>query len=315
MKALIHAIRQPYLDAQFGTGNGSYTRLIERPGLWMTQQELDALSSDLRAVAGRTLEAGALEYGVFAADRSRMNDSIITVIYSESEERPVAFNALAVINAEYNGKPTKVLHLGLVMVDPQARSQGFSWILYGLTCLILFIRSGLRPLYISNVTQVPAIIGMVAETFSDVHPVPGAGPARDFAKVQIARSIMTEHRHVFGVGPEAEFDEQNFIIRNAYTGGSDDLKKTFEVAPKHRDEAFNVFCRDQLDYDRGDDFLQIGTIDIDAMRRYVTKSVPRRSLANLAALTALVLLRRAVLPFFYWLDDSRAYGSLRPWKT
>ena len=40
------------------------------------------------------------------------------------------------------------------MVDPDARSRGFSWVLYGLTCVLLFVRNGLRPLYVSNVTQV-----------------------------------------------------------------------------------------------------------------------------------------------------------------
>ena len=59
---------------------------------------------------------------------------------------------------------------------------------------------------------------------------------------------MRRHRRVFGVGEDAGFDEARFVITNAYTGGSDNLKKSFDVAPKHRDEAYNDFCREQLDY-------------------------------------------------------------------
>jgi hypothetical protein len=156
---------------------------------------------------------------------------------------------------------------------------------------------------------------MVAETFTDVYPAPDSDVPKDFTKVQIARAIMSNSRHVFGVGDDADFDERRFIIRNAYTGGSDNLKKTFEEAPKHRKEIYNDFCREGLDYDRGDDFLQIGTIDLNAARRYVTRSIPRRSLASVLALAVLVVMRRIVLPTLYWLDDTRTYGDLRPWKT
>ncbi|MDA9249842.1 hypothetical protein N8140_01975 [Octadecabacter sp.] len=64
------------------------------------------------------------------------------------------------------------------------------------------------------------------------------------------------------------------MITNAYTGGSDDLKKTWDTAPKHRDAVFNDFCQAVLDYDRGDDVLQLGRIDLPALRHYLTRDVP-----------------------------------------
>jgi len=281
----------------------------------MSQRDLLALTNELRKIAAKTLPEGQLNYGVFSADRQFLDNSIITIVCREDDDQPIAFNALAVMDLEFNGKRSEVLHLGLVMIDPGVRSRGLSWILYGLTCVILFLRNGLRPLYVSSVTQVPAVVGMVSETFSDVYPVPGAGPPKDFAKVQLARVIMAHHRCVFGVGEDAEFDESQFVIRNAYTGGSDNLKKSFEEASKHRKDAYNDFCRENLDYNRGDDFLQIGLIDLNAARRYVTRAVPRGSLASVIALTVLVLVRRIVLPILYWLDDTRPLGDLRPWKT
>ena len=135
--------------------------------------------AQLRIVAGKTLPAGDLTYGIFSGERERLSRAIVTVISEETSGRPVAFNALSVMPVELDGQPTEVTHLGLVMVDPDVQGQGLSWVLYGLTTLVLFIRGGLRPKWISNVTQVPAVCGMVCETFSDVFPSPqrSAAPA------------------------------------------------------------------------------------------------------------------------------------------
>jgi len=199
------------------------------------------------------------------------------------------------------------------MVDPDERGRGLSWVLYGLTALVLFARDGWRAKWISNVTQVPSVVGMVSQTFSDVFPSPHPDARRSFAHLQLARGIMSRHRAVFGVGEEAGFDETRFVITNAYTGGSDALKKTFDVAPKHRDEQYNAFCARELDYARGDDVLQLGRIDLAGARRYLLSEVPAGSLPALLAASAVLALQRLVLPVAHWFDDTRNFGSLRPW--
>lgn len=277
----------------------------------MPTTRLENLSTSLRQVSTKTITKGDLNYGVFSGDADRLKESIITLVRDAKTGKAIAFNALARMETRLGNKPVDVIHLGLVMVDPAFQSKGLSWILYGLTCVLLFLRAGLRPFYISNVTQVPAVVGMVSETFSQVEPSPSNKTLQDFRKVLIGRDIMARHRHVFGVGPEAEFDDKTFIIRNAYTGGSDDLKKLFEVAPKHRDEQYNIWCREALDYDRGDDFLQIGMIDLAAARRYVLRAVPRRSLVSVLLLGFLVFLNRVFIPLYQWLDTGKEFGRLR----
>jgi hypothetical protein len=185
-------------------------------------------------------------------------------------------------------------------------------VLYGMTALVLFARDGLRPKWISNVTQVPAVVGMVSETFSDVYPSPLPGARQSFAHLQLARGIMARHRAVFGVGGSAGFDEARFVITDAYTGGSDALKKSFEIAPKHRDDKYNSFCARELDYARGDDVLQLGRIDLAGARRFLQREVPAGSLPALLAASAVLALQRLVLPVLHWMDDTRAFGSLRP---
>jgi hypothetical protein len=311
----LKALSQPSIDLTLRTHAGLTTRIIESPGLALSEAEFEALVSQLRIVAGKTLPNASLNYGIFSGEREPMSRAILTLISEEATGRPIAFNALSVMSVERDGAPAEVTHLGLVMVDPDVRGQGLSWVLYGLTALVLFARDGLRPKWISNVSQVPAVVGMVCETFSDVFPSPHPGTRRSFAHLQLARGIMARHRAVFGVGEEAGFDEARFVVTNAYTGGSDALKKSFEATPKHRDEQYNAFCARELDYVRGDDVLQLGRIDLAGARRYLLSEVPHGSLPALLAAIAMLGLQRLVLPIVHWMDDTHMYGTLRPRRS
>ena len=312
IRSILGSYGRRYMDVALRTGDGFDVRIIEAPGRWMAADALDDLSAALRQVADRTLQQGALRYGVFSGDAAVMKDVIITLV-RRGDGTPIAFNALTVMTVETEPTPTEVLHLGLVMVDPDERSRNLSWVLYGLTCFLLLMRRQFRPIWISNVTQVPAIAGMVAEMFSGVWPAPGAG-LRRLQHLMLGRAIVDGHRHVFGVGQDAGFDAERFVITDAYTGGSDDLKKTWDATAKHRDDRFNNFCAEMLDYDRGDDLLQLGQMDTGAMRKYLSRQVPRSAVLGLLMAGALMMLQRLVLPLIHWLDAKRAWSILRPYR-
>jgi hypothetical protein len=302
------------LDTTMGAGPGLYSRIVERPGVGLTRGDLEALIADVRAIAHSVLGDRDLAYGIFSGDPETLSRTVLTVVYEKQTRRPVAFNALAILNTDLGGRPVEVLHLGLVMVRPDVRGSGLSATLYGLTCVLLFVRRQCRPVWVSSVTQVPAVVGMVAETFSDVWP---GRPAvrRSFQHERLARQIMGRWRHAFGVGEEAGFDAERFVITDAYTGGSDELKKTFEVAAKHREAVYNDLCADELDYERGDDLLQIGQIDMRAAGRYLARVAPPDTAPGLVGGFALLMIQAALLPLVHWLDHKQPWGSLRAWKT
>ena len=306
------ALTQDYLDVALRVSPTITARIVERPGRWMRADEAVRLVEDLRDIARATVPNESLDYGVLTGAQDRLDHAVVTLLTENATGKPVAFNALSVMDVTLHGRSAEVIHLGLVMVDPGLRSHGLSWVLYGLTCLVLFARRQLRPLWLSNVTQVPAIVGMVAETFSEVYPRPAADARRSFEHLVLAREIMRRHRHVFGVGAEAGFDEERFVITNAYTGGSDNLKKTFDEAPKHRDGVYNEFCARELDYARGDDVLQLARLDLGTAQRFVLKDIPRRSLPAVLATLVVVSLNRLILPALHWLSADRAWGILRP---
>lgn len=310
---IIAALTGDWLRMRFRPDRAHSVEIVERPGLWLDRAALDELIAACRGVVAACLGGNQLDYGLFAPDGTAWDRSVITLVRRSDDGKPIAFNAMPLLPVTRGGQESHVLHLGLVMVDPAERGGGLSWILYGLTCFALFVRGGLRPLWISSVTQVPAVVGMVAETFDEVYPGQ-AGTAASFAHRHLAHQIMAGQRDAFGVGEEAGFDPQAQVITNAYTGGSDNLKKSFAVAAKHRDARYNDYCAAALDYERGDDVLQIGRLDLGTARRFLARSVPRSALPQLAAQGLMIGVQAGIAPLLQWLDADRPLGRLRPAK-
>ncbi len=310
MLFLLKALTGNVLDVSFNASRDHRVRIVERPGDTLTDDHLARLKSQCQDIVRACLSGEELDYGLFSNDDTAWSHSVITIVTRRSDGTPVAFNAMPMLDVKLGGTDEQVLHLGLVMVDPEERSGGLSWILYGLTCFALFLRGRMRPLWVSSVTQVPAVVGMVAETFSSVHPAQSDNP-QSFTHRHLAHQIMAMHRGAFGVGEDAGFDLNRQVITDAYTGGSDNLKKSFEVATKHRKARYNTFCETELDYVRGDDVLQIGAIDLAAGQRFLSRSVPKAALPQLGVQALVVLTGALLAPVVQWLDAAAPFGRLR----
>jgi hypothetical protein len=303
--------RREYLNETVGTRLGGSIRVIERPGLWMGPDSLASVVEDLQQVIRKAIPGGELDYGAASGSKERLDDSILTIVY-DAGGKPAGFNALAILPCDLRGNAVEVLHIGLSIIDPASRAKGLAGVLYGLSVFLVSARRRLRPLWISNVTQVPAVFGMVAANFCDVFPDGRAHARQRYDHLHLAREIMARHRHVFGVGDEATFDESRSIIRNSYTGGSDNLKKSFEESPKHRVASYNEICRRELDYDRGDDFLQIGRFTAAAAGAYFTRSASIISPSALAMQFGTRALDALVAPTLQWFDSKSQMGDIRP---
>ena len=124
---------------------------------------------------------------------------------------------------------------------------------------------------------------------------------------------MRRHRAVFGVGDEAGFDEARFVITDAYTGGSDALKKTFESRAKTSRRAIQGVLRPRARLRAGATMSCRSAASISpAPAAICCAKCHHGSLPALLAAGAVLALQRLVLPVFHWIDDSRAFGSLRP---
>jgi hypothetical protein len=250
-------------------------RIYERPGLSLTEKEQQAMVNDLKIVASDFHKGSEIpDYGVFSGVEDLRN-RIITIAYVGT--RPIGFAAQKFLDVKMKDGNLTVVHLGLVYVSPHFQKRSLSSLLYVLPILVLVLKYGFRSLWVSNVSQVPAIIGVVSKHFSNVYPDPINDNSQTTFHRELSAAIFEQHKKAFGVGDDAVLDLDEQIIKNAYTGGSDQLKKRFEDCAQSRDTSVNEFCRKKLNYERGDDFLQLGIMSHRVLHSVILERIPERS--------------------------------------
>jgi hypothetical protein len=109
--------RLKYCDLSLPASREVRVRVVENPGLWMPAHTLADLLESMRAVVRRGIGED-LNYGVLSGDPERLRDAVITLLYERQGGKLIAFNALSYMQLDLRGRPTRALHLGLVMVDP-----------------------------------------------------------------------------------------------------------------------------------------------------------------------------------------------------
>ena len=316
ISSIIRGIGKTYFEFKFENGRGETVHILEKPEYLLDEIEQKSLREEIYALSLKcTPNNQALDYGIFNDPNHNniLNQCILTLIRDNNSNKLIAFNCLPLLDLTLKNKPIYFVHLGLVMIDPDYRSKGLLYILYGLTVVIMFCRKRLTPIWVSNVTQVPAVVGSFSENFNNVFPNALNNSRRSFDHLSLVRQIMLNHRHVFGVGNDAEFDEKMFIIKNAYTGGSDNLLKTWNQVTKYRNDTVNDFCQKHLNYDRGDDFIQIGKFDFFALQKYIIRMIPAKSLILILNNIFIVFLQSILLPVYHWFkaDTSTIYLKSR----
>lgn len=247
--------------------------LWSRPGAFCDDEALQRIARDLRAVAQTAHDDEEIPaYGVLNGDREALRTRDVVLVYDRASQRPVAFNSLSVFNVAIGKRLVPIVYLGLTYVALDHQRGGMLNLAYGVPMITRLVRNGGRSFWLSTSTQVPSVVGIVADSFDDVYPHYAGGVRQSRMHLEIARSIMSEHRASFGVGEQAGFHEGMHIITTAYTPGSEALRKTYHEAPKYRVELANEFCRRWLDYERGDEILQIGRCSVRSVLRFTMKS-------------------------------------------
>jgi len=246
----------------------------------MTEEQRLALVAALRSVTAQCLGGRELRYGVLDGSKERLERAVVVLLRDRRSGRSLGFNATTLLPLHMGSRSRSVLHSGLGMVVPGLQGRGVTRLLVSLPSMLVFVRGGLRPLWVTNVSQVPAAIGMFGEAVADLYPARDGRGVPSAAHLCVAKELLAHHRETFGVGPEAKFDARLFVIRDAYTGGSDDLKKSWTEVPLHRDSRWNRLCSQRLDYDRGDDLLQVGRLTLGhsfrLLKSFLVRALSRR---------------------------------------
>lgn len=276
--------------------------VYERPGAWCSDEQLDALVQSLRDVAQAGQEGKDIPwYGPLTGDRKDLRNRIISVAYDRVLKRPVGFSAQSYIHLREGAFSTEVVHLGLIYVDPTYQGKSVSYLLSLLPNVLILIKSGFRDTWISSVSQVPAVVGLVASNYANVYPSHDVTSRQTFMHRKLGQLIMEQNREVFGVAYDAGYDPHSQVITDAYTGGSDNMKKTFDQATHHRNPAVNEMCRSKLNYERGDDFLQLGQLGFRVITELFKNKAQQMNTMQIAMNVGILMIARGILPIMQWL--------------
>ncbi len=268
----------------------------------MAEEKLNRIINDIHevAIAGQGKDE-IPDYGVLKGTKEDLENRVITIGYDRITGKPVGFAAQIFLDVPLGLNVIEVLHLGLVYVAKDYQKKSVLGLLYILPNILLLIKHGFRSIWISNVSQVPSVIGVVSDYYEGVYPDPIHNTKQSLMQKSLSSGIMKSYRSAFGTGEEATYDSEKQIIYNSYTGGSDNLKKRFEECPKYRNEIVNDFCAANLNYERGDDFLQIGTLSGKLIHNFFAKRVAGVSRLQWLLYLFIAGVFTILLPILKWL--------------
>ena len=228
--------------------------ILDCPGTWMTEAQLETLQERLVGVAVRRLGSRP-QYGFFADKRS-LDNKLVTICSRDGQD--LCFNAMAYLG-KYRKRP--VVHLGSVysLEGQKGRMQ----MLYLWSSLYLLIRHGFRKIYITSLTHTPRIFGSVEKSYTKVYPCAGSDREPEPFHFEIRDLLMRTYLKEFPFMTPPAIDD-HFVIKGfrRMADGSLLFPDTRVSVPKHRQPAYNAFCLERLDYENGDDILQVGIMQI-----------------------------------------------------
>lgn len=236
----------------------------------MAEPVLRRLRGDIESVTVARL--GALpSYGIFLPGREAWSTRVVTCLY-DRDHRPVAFSTLVYFGLVLDGRIHPVYQLGLVVASGRSPQRTIIP-LYSYPLAYVLALRGFRQFWVAQASMIPNLIGFVAETFVDVYPHYRHHRAPPRLVRSIAQLLVSAHGDEFGAGPESRFDPSTFAVSRCYDGPAELLRKSWEEVTKHRDPRCNELCRRALDYDRGDDLLLIGRVNLAMLLRRTVKAL------------------------------------------
>ena len=248
-------------------------------GLWLSDSELESLREMLTTITLMKIQS-LPDYGTYLPSRKPYKHRIISVVFDEIDGTPVGFGAMVRLPIHIGAEASTVIHLGLVITTKSRLGRELLFLIYFWPLVYMLTIRKFRPFWITSVSMEPSIIGAVADNFGGVFPhyLNNTRPSK--LQRMIAEEVFNNYGHEFGMGPGAVLDKHNFVIRGSCCGPSDALKVDFRHSARYVMAACNRFCEEVLDYNRGDELLQVGQVScaasISSSVRWVSTKIGRR---------------------------------------
>lgn len=228
--------------------------VIYRPGKCMTESQIQELTAKLR----ETTATGFREipsYQVLTGRKEDFEDKVIALAWKQ-DGSIAGFCSTVILPVEGVGE---VLHLGLTVVRPEDRSNGLTHILTSRAVkeYLLKHKPVIGKLWISNCAAVLSSLVNVAQYFEEIHPSPVSNPRYSRIYQAIAEAIDKYYREKIYISEEAVFDADNFVFRGSVKG-TVFQKERNDTRYYHRNEELNDYYSRLMEFENGDEVLQIG---------------------------------------------------------
>lgn len=244
-------------------GGEFFIEVVDQPGRWMSDPQLAQLQDDLLGIATTALD-DSLGYGVFSRTRSAFRNRVIGVAYDAKTRTPCAFTAMVYLPLQRAKRTQAIVHLGLTMIAPAYRGKRLQTPLFQRIFLSPIVNQFRLSFIVTNIAASPAGIGAVSDYFLDTYPsYHGDRQVAPFHR-EVARQVLSRHRHEFGCSRGATFDEDSFVVQGSNQpsgGGASAFIKTDPVS-RYRNPACNEYCASVLDFERGDELFQVARADL-----------------------------------------------------
>lgn len=241
------------------------------PGKTFSDERLSRLTAELRAVAAVCFDE-CPDYQALTGKREELSRAIITTARNK-EGKLMGFVSALMLEDEYE---ENFLHLGLTCARPEARGKKLTHKLTSKTLLkVLMRRSPFSSLWISNCACVLSSLGNVALYFEELSPSPYGPREPSFRHLRIARSISKNYRGPIAISENARLNEEKLVFEGSVPG-TIFAKDPSDSRFYHRSAAITDYYLKLLDFERGDEAIQIGRVSILTFPKYVLKRMSRK---------------------------------------
>ncbi|WDP91685.1 MAG: hypothetical protein HUN04_19045 [Desulfobacter sp.] len=255
---------------------GFQIKVFQEPGRFLDDNAFSELAGRIREIAASCFTS-LPPYQAMLGTREALADKLISIAVDGETGMPLGFCSMVFLEVEGVGR---VLHLGLTCVRPEARGRRLTHFLVkkALTGYLLK-QNPFGKIWISNCAAVLSSLGNVAMHFEKVYPSPfysrGPGPTH----LKIARAIDAGFREKMYILEDAVLDEKSFIFRGSVRN-TVFHKKRDDLAFHHRKNGLNRFYDNLMNFENGDEVLQIGYFRLASVVRYILRQYRVKQLNN-----------------------------------
>ncbi|MCG8549207.1 MAG: hypothetical protein MI799_02255 [Desulfobacterales bacterium] len=238
----------------------------QEPGRILSDKSINDLAQNIREIAGECFHE-LPEYQAIIGTREALSNKLIALAKDENGT-PQGFCSMVFLDIENVGR---ILHLGLTCVRPEARGKRLTHLLIKKALTgYLFKQNPFGKIWISNCAGVLSSLGNVAMHFEQVYPSPFYAGRPGAAHLTIARAINDQFRQEMYIPENAVLDEQKFVFRGSVKDTVFHKEKN-DLAYHHRKSGLNRFYANIMNFEQGDEVLQIGYFRMISLIKYILR--------------------------------------------